>query len=283
MATLQADTTSEQLTYPGLREWNPKQFDAVYDQFVARDEIAFGDRQYYLRYRSRYKLCIERFAQLMPPNQRNVLDIGGGQLAMICMKLWGDRGTVVDLPGPHLDYMARHGVDIKVWNLCEEDAPFSDRFDFIFMSEVIEHIPIPGYIVLERLRKLLKPGGVLLCTTPNLYRIRNMIYMITGHQIFDHFQYPDRHISLSHVIEYSREHLEWQFQRAGFSRCKVELVEMHHSVNNPFLRPLGWLRYPLYAVPRWRANLIATAYAPAPDDAMASREPWDVSQLCCSS
>ena len=72
--------------------------------------------------------------------------------------------------------MAEHGVEAIHWNLCKSEPPISGKFDFVFFSEVIEHLPIPGYIVLERLRKVLRPGGVIICTTPNLYRLRNVVY-----------------------------------------------------------------------------------------------------------
>jgi SAM-dependent methyltransferase len=245
------------------RPWNPREFNAIYDRFVCQDENEFGGRAYHRRYRSRYKECIRRFAELAPPHPVEVLDVGGGQLALMCMKLWGDRGAVADLPGPHLLYMAKHGVEMNHWNLCKEDPPFDDKFDFIFFSEVIEHLPVPGYVALERLRHVLKPGGVIICTTPNLYRPRNVVFMALGQRIFDFFQYPDADVPLGHVLEYSRDHLDWQFKKAGFTEYRVEYRQMHFSATNPLHRPLAWLGYPLRLIPRWRDSLIATAYAPA--------------------
>lgn len=245
------------------RLWNPREFDSIYDRFVCRDEMQFGGRAFYLRYRSRYKECIQRFAELAPPHPVEVLDVGGGQLALMCMKLWGDRGAVADLPGPHLSYMEKHGIEPKHWNICKEEPPFTGKFDFVFFSEVIEHLPIPGYIALERLRKVVKPGGIVLCTTPNLYRLRNVVFMALGRRIFDNFQYPDSEVALSHVLEYSRDHLDWQFKKAGFTEYRVEYSQMHHSPTNPLYRPLAWLGYPLHLVPRWRDNLVAVAHLPA--------------------
>jgi 2-polyprenyl-3-methyl-5-hydroxy-6-metoxy-1,4-benzoquinol methylase len=192
----------------------------------------------------------------------DVLDVGGGQLALMCMKLWGDHGVVADLPGRHLEYIASHGVETIHWNLCKAEPPFVAKFDFVFFSEVIEHLPIPGYIALERLRKVLRPGGTIICTTPNLHRLRNLVFMALGRPIFDHFQYPEDDVALSHVLEYSREHLEWQFKKAGFTQCRVEYSQMHHLPTNPLLRPLAWLGSPLHLIPHWRDNLVAIAYAP---------------------
>lgn len=244
------------------RSWKPLDFDNAYDRFVCQEEFKFGGRNYYKRYRSRYKECMRRFAALAPSNPVDVLDIGGGSLALLSTKLWNDKGAASDLPGPHMDYIASQGVETFQWNLCTSEPPFEGKYDFVFFSEVIEHLPIPGHLVLRRLAKILRPGGVLICTTPNLYRLRNVVYMALGHRIFDHFQYPDEDISLGHVLEYSREHLDWQFKKAGFTRYSVECCQFHHMPTKPLHRPLAVLGYPLHLVPRWRDYLIATAYAP---------------------
>lgn len=251
------------------RPWKPRDFDAVYDRFVCQEEMKFGGRDYYVRYRPRFKECVRRFAALAPDHPIDVLDVGGGQLSLIVSKLWNDRGVVADLPGDHLTYMADNGLKVIHWNLLKHDAPVTAAFDFVFFCEVIEHLPIPGYVALERLRTTLRPGGVIICTTPNLYRLRNVVFMAVGHPIFDYFRYPDDDTALLHVLEYSRDHLDWQFKRTGFTQCSVEYFHMPHLPTNPLFRPLAVLGYPLNLVPRWRDYLVATAYAPAENNSNA--------------
>lgn len=246
------------------REWNSHDFDQVYERFVCDEEFQFGGRDYYKRYRSRYKECIRRLAALAPSFPVDVLDVGGGSLALLAAKLWNDRGVAADLPGPHLVHLASLGIETAHWNLCKSEPPFEAKFDFVFFSEVIEHLPIPGYIALRQLAKTLRPGGTLICTTPNLYRLRNVVYMALGHRIFDYFQYPGEDVSLGHVLEYSREHLDWQFKKAGFTQYQVEHRQFHHIPTNPVHRPIALLGYSLHMVPRWRDYLIATASAPNP-------------------
>jgi 2-polyprenyl-3-methyl-5-hydroxy-6-metoxy-1,4-benzoquinol methylase len=245
------------------RHYDKDNFNDLYERFICHEAIQPNAREYYRRYRSRYRVCIDRFAQVAPPNPVDVLDIGVGQLALLCKKLWNDRAVVADLPGEHLSYIASHGVETVHWNICKSEPPFVGRFDAVFFSEVIEHLPMPGHVALERLKKTLRPGGFIVCTTPNLYRLRNVVYMAAGLPIFDYFRIPDDDEGLSHWIEYSRDHLQWQFEKAGFIRCKVEHCQMHHLPNNPLLRPLAVLGYPLHLLPRWRDNLIATAFAPS--------------------
>lgn len=243
------------------RSWHSRKFNSIYAEVICHRDFQFGGQEYYERYRSRYKTCIKRFQDLAPSHPVDVLDVGGGQLALLCKKLWNDRAWVADLHGPHLEYMRSQGVETVQWNLCGLEQPFVEKFDFVFFSEVIEHLPVPGHVVLEKLRRTLKPGGIIICSTPNFYRLRNVVFVALGLRIHDYFRMPENE-SLEHVIEYSRDHLQWQFEKAGFKSCYIEYCQMHHSPTNIVFRIISWLGYPLFLFPRFRDNLLAIAHAP---------------------
>jgi 2-polyprenyl-3-methyl-5-hydroxy-6-metoxy-1,4-benzoquinol methylase len=236
------------------RIWNETNFEECFNSQIAGG--TFNEAaDYYPRYKSRYRDLLIRYAAIAPLEPQDVLDIGGGQFALLCKALWNDRSHAADIGGPHLDYLRLKGVETTQWNLCDKPSPFADRFDFVFFSEVIEHLPIPGHIVLGEIRKSLKPGGVLICSTPNLYRLRNIVYMALGKQIFDHFRFPVDQ-GLGHVLEYSADHLSWQLDRAGFPDAAILFVQMHHQPNEALFRALYRLGSPLFLVPRFRDNLV---------------------------
>ena len=53
--------------------------------------------------------------------------------------------------------------------------PFEDRsFDYVIMLEVIEHLENP-YFVLKEINRILKTGGVLILSTPNILNLKSRL------------------------------------------------------------------------------------------------------------
>jgi hypothetical protein len=119
-------------------------------------------------------------------------------------------------------------------------------------------LPVPGHVALGRLRALLRPGSLLLCSTPNLHHLRNIVCLARGRQLFDHFDLPGVR-SYGPVVDYSAEHLAWQFERAGFLDCEGELRDFAHVPYGRLDRVLHTLGAPLRLIPRYRGNLLALA------------------------
>ena len=60
-------------------------------------------------------------------------------------------------------------VKFPEFDLCGDNVP-AEKWDIILLEQVLEHVLYPGKAV-ENLRRMLKPGGHLVVTTPFLIRI----------------------------------------------------------------------------------------------------------------
>jgi len=238
-------------------------FDAVYDGFVGPGGFHELD-SYYTISRERYWRTLGYLAQIDAPRPAKLLDIGGGQFAILATKLFGDEATIGDIGDDYRAPADAAGVEFTVCNLLEDDPPaFKEGFNVIVLAEVIEHLPVPPYLILTKLRSWLKPGGALLLTTPNLFRLRNVVRMLRGRDPFDTFMLPRPGISLGHQTEYSAAHLGWHIREAGFELERMEHDQLGATGFSWRARVARKLLAPLRIRKAWREGLVAVARNPA--------------------
>ncbi|ACS80710.1 class I SAM-dependent methyltransferase [Maridesulfovibrio salexigens] len=74
-------------------------------------------------------------------------------------------------------------ITIKKVNVCKEKLPYEDNsFDLVTSVEVIEHLDSYENLIGEA-KRVLKPGGLLILTTPNILNMNSRIsYFLNGFQ-----------------------------------------------------------------------------------------------------
>jgi SAM-dependent methyltransferase len=77
-----------------------------------------------------------------------------------------------------------NGVVASRLDIDSDVFPFEEgSFDAVFAGEIIEHLFDPDHF-LDEIYRVLRPGGILVLTTPNLASIHNRIALIFGYQPF---------------------------------------------------------------------------------------------------
>jgi methionine biosynthesis protein MetW len=108
-----------------------------------------------------------------------VLDLGCRAGALSQHFLAGNEVTGVDVDESALRHAAERGLH-TVWADVEEPLPFEDAtFDAVVVGEILEHVRFPDEVVAE-IRRVLRPGGVVVGSVPNAFRLKNRVKFLFG-------------------------------------------------------------------------------------------------------
>lgn len=111
-------------------------------------------------------------------------------------------------------------------NIEERQLPFPDDFfDWVVFCEVLEHMTNDPLRSLKELKRVLKPGGRLILTTPNAARIENMMAFIEGRNIYD--PYSGYGPYGRHNREYTRHELHLLMEHCGFECEQSYTANVH--------------------------------------------------------
>jgi SAM-dependent methyltransferase len=110
---------------------------------------------------------------------RRVLDVGCRYGALTRAYLEGNHVVGIDVDQLALNDAARLGIETQ-WADAEEGLPFEDEsFDVVVAGELLEHVREPGALVGEA-RRVLRPGGTLVGSVPNGFRLKNRLRFLAG-------------------------------------------------------------------------------------------------------
>ena len=120
------------------------------------------------------------FGKHIPPGSR-VADVGAGRsmfAELVEWRFWRRVPYRVVCSDVAIDVMAARKREVPDQEWLAADTTqlplLSGRFDALFAGEILEHVTDPAAVLREWVR-LVRPGGVLVITTPNRKRITNRV------------------------------------------------------------------------------------------------------------
>lgn len=176
---------------------------------------------------NRYLKMIEVVLPLSKSNK--ILDIGAGFCYLSkFFKRQGYEIYAIDFFYGNIPKVRceQHHIPFFPLNVEVDDLPFEkDFFDVIILGEVIEHFTYSPLIPLEKIQKVLKKDGLLILTTPNIFRIIELLKIFSGYNFFYNqisphqskpIWYKEKRFYYRHNKLYSMKELRQIMIQAGF-------------------------------------------------------------------
>jgi 2-polyprenyl-3-methyl-5-hydroxy-6-metoxy-1,4-benzoquinol methylase len=135
--------------------------------------------------------------------------------------------------------------------------PFkNDFFDCVTMCEVLEHFNFNPLPVLREINRVLKPGGLLYLSVPNLTRFRNRYNFLFGRSIRnpikDFFILPD---ASHHWREYTLEEI-----RELLKICDFKIIQDYYwSARDRSINIKSFIRLLIWRIPSFRQSIVTIA------------------------
>lgn len=112
------------------------------------------------------------------------------------------------------------------FNVENDNFPYADNeFDLVIFAEIIEHLLNDPCKVLREIKRVLKPNGTLILTTPNVARLENVTRLISGANIYD--PYSGYGPYGRHNREYNRHELDQLLRFEGYEPVHCFTADVH--------------------------------------------------------
>ncbi|MEX2080249.1 MAG: methyltransferase domain-containing protein [Dehalococcoidia bacterium] len=125
-------------------------------------------------------------------------------------------------------YAERYTFHCACFDAEAERFPFDDdTFDLVIWSEVIEHLTENPVHTLGEVHRVLKPGGCVVISTPNVARAHNVMNLLRGRNIYDPYHLGAVFKGSRHSREYTYQELIDLVSGCGYAIDRAEDIDIY--------------------------------------------------------
>jgi glycosyltransferase involved in cell wall biosynthesis/SAM-dependent methyltransferase len=225
------------------------------DREEALDYVAgfFTDDPKATDYLQKHAKRIIKTIELVPAGskEQRLLELSSYKQMTLLVERYGDYGEIAVTywaPGEPRDRMMniRHPVSGEEFNFQEKNIdvehdrfPFPDSyFDVALCCELIEHLREDPMHMLTELNRILKWGGLLILTTPNIASAHSIREAINGSSPYIYGLHHIENPTDRHMREYTFKDVHIALESSGFKVINLFTSDIWYQVGEEFMRQL---------------------------------------------
>ncbi len=140
----------------------------------------------------------------------------------------------------------RHEFRFAHFNLEVDRFPYENsKFDCVLFCEILEHLLLNADFPVSEIKRILRPGGYVILTTPNAARLANVVNILRGKNIYA--DYSPHGIYGRHNREYTLPEIIQLLERHSFEIIETQVRNIYpHSWKARMiqaLRPKTWYEH----------------------------------------
>jgi len=205
-----------------------------------KEMSSYAFKNPFFNYKKRYQSDLEIISQIF--KKGNILEIGSSPYHLTyCLKKLDYQIAGVDINPKILEnFQKKHRLKISKADIQKDKLPFKDnQFHLIVFCEVFEHLGVNPLKTIRELHRMLKPQGILLLTTPNLYALHKSIRFMLGRSFnnpYDEFKKVETFGYMGHIREYSNREIKDILTKSGFAVDKTIFRKFDDFSKHPYLQ-----------------------------------------------
>ncbi len=190
------------------------------DLNLAHPKYRWLCKEYLKNHQHRYVTDLNLFEKYYKGGR--ILEIGSFPFHITyCLKKMGYKVDGLDIdPSRAAKFAKKHKLNVKKCDVEKQKFPFkSNSFDFVLFCEIFEHLRINPIATLQEINRVLKPGGMIMLTTPNLYSLPKRIMFNLGmsfNNAYSEFEKLNKIGHMGHIREYSTKEVKQFLTNTGF-------------------------------------------------------------------
>lgn len=176
-----------------------------------------------------YPLDLSLVNEYLPKNA-GICDYGAAPFVLTkALNLQGYKTTGIDIAPERFNFLEKLKLNIIKCNVDNEALPFKDcQFDAVIFNELFEHLRVNLILTMQEVYRILKPGGILFLSTPNLKSLGGVINFLFHNKsyacasdLFHEWNKINTIGHMGHVREYTAFEVTDFLSKIGFSINKI--------------------------------------------------------------
>lgn len=135
-------------------------------------KIQHEEKEYFEEHSHRFQMTVELILSILKKREKcKILDVSTyrGHIPML-LKMVSDYEIHAT---EHSEYgkekLQKDGITLKKWELSSMKIPYeSNSFDLVLFTETLEHLFFLPHPILIEIKRVLKTGGFIVLTSPNI-------------------------------------------------------------------------------------------------------------------